>query len=503
MALTESQRNAIRHPVKWFLDPEPRQEGFEGEAIPRKELTALTVGLIGQNNHYNLPGTNWFFHFCTNVLKISPSTVGFMSGSITVFDACNDPVAGALIDAHRFKNGKKLTPWIRYTSPFIAVLAFLLFCNWSFESTGAKVGYCVTIYVLWDCLYSFQDASLWGLTAMISPNSGQRARAVQWADIGAFIGGLLPGLLLGVLSGDRPFGMSQQQIYLIFAGVLCLGGGFLSMTATAVKERVPAPPSHDVELIKNIGVIKHNYILLLFIASEMLNVLCPRVEDIYMFQQLEYPVFGKMMSAGSLVLILSIVTGLPGTAMKPFATKIADRIGGMKRIMIIGRLADLVVKLIAYFIGIKTLPALIAVYALQIIAFLPNGIYGIAMRTMIADSVDYVEWKTGERTEGITMSMRNFTSKITGAISRFMQGITLTFLQYNADNVDLKIPQNAHFTKWAWPMRQLGGVFGLCLSLIPLLLLKYPDSLKEKVERELAERRALKAAEESGGDTDG
>ena len=493
--MTEKQRLAIRHPFRWLFEKEA-----PGDEVPRKELTSFTLGLMGQNQLYGMAG-NWFFHFCTNVLGLGPLTVGRMTGAVTVFDALNDPIAGALIDKYRFKDGRKLLPWIKITSPFIAVLAFLLFVNWNLPGTGLTVLYCVSVYVTWDILYSFQDAALWGMTAAISNNSGQRARATQWADIGTLLGGLLPGLLLSMLSGNGAFGLNQRQVYLLFATFMCLGGGFLSMSALGMTER-----AREIEIVKdsiwrNIGVLRHNYILLLFLAFELLKQCSPRISDVYLYQQMTFQAFGKDIAAPVLVTVLVAVTGLPGTAMKFIATKIADRVGGMKRIMLIAIFTEIVIRTLQYFIGIKTLPRFILMYALQFFHELPNSINNIAMRSMISDSVEYVEWKTGKRTEGITMSVRNLMSKMGGAINRYIQGLCLHFLQYSAVNVERGLPQNAHFHKWAWPVYRLGPVLGLLFALVPLLLLKYPDSLKQKVESEMAQRRAaldadaVKAAE--------
>jgi Na+/melibiose symporter-like transporter len=437
-----------------------------------------------------------FFHFCTNVLMIPDITVGKMTGAITVFDALNDPVAGALIDNHRFKDGRKLLPWIKITSPFIAALAFLLFVDWNLASAGAKVFYCVAVYVMWDALYSFQDAALWGMTAAISPVSGQRARATQWADIGTFFGGLLPGLLMPMLSGDGAFGLNQRQVYLIFAAALCLGGGCLVLAAMGMSERVrsvPAPADTPREKLRgvahNIGSLRNNYVLLLFLASEVLKSCSPNVNEIYIYQQMTYSVWGKVIHATVLVTILGALAGLPGSAIKFAATKVADRVGGMKRVMLLAAFAELAVRVIQFAVGIQTLPRLILVYVVDVVSGLPNGIKNIAMRAMISDSVEYVEWKTGERTEGITMSIRNLMSKLSGAIQKFIQGYCLRFLQYDPRLVERNLPQNAHFHKWVWPVFKLGPALGLALSLIPLLLLKYPDSLKRQVEDEMAQRR--------------
>ena len=486
MAFTEQQRVALRHPFRWLFNTEPGQPG----EVPRKELSFYSLGLMGQNHLCGMAGSNWFFHFCTNVLKIPPVTVGQMIGAVTVFDALNDPVAGALIDNHRFKDGRKLLPWLKITSPFIAVLAYLLFCNWHLPSMGLTVFYCVAVYVCWDILYSFQDAAIWGITAAISPVSGQRARATQFADVGAFLGGLLPNLLLPMLSGNGAFGLTQQQVYQLFAVFLCLGGGFQSLFALGVTERVRSLPSEEASVWKNIGALRHNYILLLFLASELLKQCAPNVAEAYIYQQMTFDVFGKPVPVPLLLTIVGAVTGLPGSLLKFFATKIADRVGGMKRIIIIANITSIVTRVLRYFVGIKTLPSFILVYVIWAFDNLPNSINNIAQRSMISDSVEYVEWKTGCRTEGITMSVKNLMSKSSWSIARYLQGLSLGFLQFDADRVERGVPQNAHFQKWVWPVHMLGPAVGLVLQLIPLLLLKYPDSLKRQVEEEMAQRRA-------------
>jgi Na+/melibiose symporter-like transporter len=201
------------------------------------------------------------------------------------------------------------------------VLAFLLFVNWNLPSDNFKVLYSMMIYVCWDVLYSFQDASLWGMTAAISPLSAQRTRATQWADIGAFLGGLLPGLLLPMLSSKEWLGMTQQQVFQLFALVMCLGGGFQSMFALGATERVRSQPGEGTSVWRNLGALKHNYILLLFLVSEILRACGPNVGDEYIFQQLMYPVGGKTIPASVVITVIGIVLGLPGASMKFFATK--------------------------------------------------------------------------------------------------------------------------------------------------------------------------------------
>ena len=488
MALSEQQKDVLRHPVRWFMNHGP-------EEIPRKELAGITAATVGQSAMFGMAGANWFFHFCTNVLMLKDKTVGQMTGAITVLDAVIDPVVGVAIDRHQFKDGRKLTPWLRNLAPFTAVAAFLLFVNWNFAGTALKVAYCVAIFLAWDVLHSFMNTSLLGMTAAISPHSAQRARAVQWLDIGVLIGSFFPELLNPFLSGTEgngSFGLSQQQIYLLFAAIMCLGGGFLFMAGAGTKERVRAMPgARQNPFVQIFNVLRHNHILLLFVIVDLVRAASPYVSEPYVFQQVFYKVGDKTIPAAALMTIFMILAGLPGASLKLVATKICDRVGGMKRVLVIAAVTDIVTRLLATLIGIGSIPRLILVYVCETFSNIPWGVYGIAQKAMITDSVDYVEWKTGQRTEGITMSTRNLTGKVGAGLRRLVMGYCLNFLQYKPENVELGLPQNAHYQKWVWPTYKLGIAFGALLSLIPLLLMKYPDSLKRQVESELAERRAM------------
>lgn len=59
------------------------------------------------------------------------------------------------------------------------------------------------------------------------------------------------------------------------------------------------------------------------------------------------------------------------------------------------------------------------------------------------------------------------------------------------------MPLSPLFDKWVWPLFILGPIVGSILNVIPLLFIKYPDSLKAKVEVELKARRKTAAEAEN------
>lgn len=132
------------------------------------------------------------------------------------------------------------------------------------------------------------------------------------------------------------------------------------------------------------------------------------------------------------------------------------------------------------------------------IGSIPGGMNGIAMTSLFGDSIDYMEWKTGKRAEAITFSVQTFCYKITGAISTGMTTVILMLLHYSAQDYEAGLPLSPEFDKWIWPLFILGPIVGSLLNLIPLLFIKYPDSLKAQVEADLKLRREQENAINAG-----
>ncbi|MCL2514234.1 MAG: MFS transporter [Oscillospiraceae bacterium] len=350
-------------------------------------------------------------------------------------------------------------------------------------------------------MFSFQDIGLWGMTAMMSPLSEERARASQWARIGAMLGGLFPNLIQPILGFRDKFSFSLSTMFFVCAVLFCFCGSMVSMLAYNAKERVPAPPNED-SFIKNLRVVKDNHMLLLLLLGNILERFRPSIDEIYVYQEMDYNVFGKNMTGELASTIFGAVSEIPGAAGMFFATKVAKRIGGMRNVLFTAKGLDILTRVIRYFIGYKSFGRLAAMYFVGSVASIPKNMTGIASTALWGDSIDYLEWKTGKRTEGIAFSLQIFIEKMGASIGSLLKGLFLGWMDYDEDLAEARIPQTSEkFKKWVWPLHQLGPIVGIILYIICVLCVRYPAETKMRVEKELAERRAARMAEsgESNG----
>lgn len=453
--------------------------------VPNRELLAYSAALTGQNLTYVFV-SQWLFYFCTDVLKISAKKVGFLTGFTRIWDALNDPIVGTLIDRRKCANGNKLHPYLGKLPIVIGVLTALMFVDFNVGETLSLV-ILLCVYIAWDFTYSFQDVALWGMMSLISPYSHERSRVSQWLNIGVGAAWGVVGLVPMIMSAREAVGISEKTLFLIFGLFFGLGGELLSILAYKTKERVAFTAPEKQSFWQDLAVLRHNKILILLLLAQILNFLNGAIPQIYFFKYcVSLTVGGHELSGTTVQTVYGYLVSILSTVSIFFAVKLSDKLGGMRNVIVTAQVMNAVFRVIAYFIGFDTFPKMVAVIAVISISSIPSNMIGIAQRSILCDSVDYTEWKTGKRTEGITNSLQNLTNKLTDAVKLIFSGLVLSGLGYNAD-LGLE-GQTQMFYKAQWPLFMLLPALGSILYLIPFLCIRYSKSQKEQVEKELSER---------------
>ncbi len=467
--------------------------------VTRREGLWFSAGVAGQNISCGLVG-GWFYYFCTDVAYYDMRVIAFVLTFARIWDAVNDPLMGVLIDRHRFKNGEKLRPWLK-TAPILAGICCILM----FIKPGALTdkiflqgAFILIIYLVYDMTFTVQDISMWGMTAVMSPHSEERSRLSQWGRIGATVGSWLPGLISVFISIANKLQISEKIVFAVLGIVLGFGGMMLSMLSARSKERVLSVPEKGAAGFKdNLGDLFKNKMVMLILLGSILSGFSISIPQVYFFKyKISLEVFGMTIDGMTASFIFGIVWGLPGTLAMLIAPQFAKKVGGMKNILILSCFAAIVVRIICYFVGYEGYRILIIMLLLAA-SSIPSGLTGIAMTSLFGDSIDYMEWKTGRRAEAITFAAQTFASKIVGAINTGILTAILIALNYSAEDYNAGMPLSPEFDRWIWPLFILGPIIGSVLNVIPLLFIRYPNSLKEQVEAELKERREKENAEAS------
>ena len=129
---------------------------------------------------------------------------------------------------------------------------------------------------------------------------------------------------------------------------------------------------------------------------------------------------------------------------------------------------------------------------------IPLEIKNLLGKEMEAETVDYVEWKTGERAEGVMLSLMSFTGKLTNSASSSIALFVLQFAKYNQGNGDrglLPIPQPVSARYALFACISLIPMIGYLIMLVPIHFYSISRQQHELMLSEIAERRKLDEGE--------
>ncbi len=474
-----------------------KEYSLEQKYVTKKEKIRFLTGLAGQNIVYSLIGGSFFSYFLTEISLIPAQICSVLLLLGKIWDGINDPVVGSIVDRCTFKSGEKLRPLLKWTPVFVGIFLVLMFFVLPVpeELLWLRVMYFVIMYLCWDIVYTLQDVAIWGITAMSTPVPDEREDLTKWArTVGSCV--------FGVMSVGIPWilemfvnltGLTWQISTFIFAIVFGLNGALLSRRAYVAKERVPLTEKQE-SLRKSFSLLFKNRMLLLISLGNVLSAVGFGSTLITYFFKYMVPsdfIGTSFIGALGLTTLYSVITGLPTFISMLFADKLKKLCGNSYvNVLIMIQSCNIIFRIAAFFVGFEGTKLWIAI-AFLTVAGLPSGATSIAQTSLFADSIDYMEWKTGMRTEGVTFSMQTFFTKASSGINQGLAMLALSLLGYVAiDRAESFVGlQSQAFNTWIWPLMILTPAIGSLLYIIPLLFINYTKKQKEIVTEDLRRRR--------------
>lgn len=467
--------------------------------IGKKERNNFVLGLCGQNMVYSLVGAQFFNYFMTDIAMFPAFIVFVLLITMKIWDGINDPIVGSYIDRHSFKNGEKMRPFLKYTPLPVGVFTVLLFLVFSTKEDllWLRVSYFIITYICWDLAYTVQDVCVWGITAAISPNSAERDRFVQWArTIGSCVylslSTVLP-MILEMIANKK--GVSMPFITLVFAMIFGLGGAMISYRCSYAQERVHVNKQEQQASMKeSFMLLFKNKMMLLVTLANLFGALGFGANLVTYFFKYKIPadfLGNGIIGALGLTTIYFIITGLPGFIGMLFADKLKKLFGNYINVLILIQVVNIIARVIAFAVGFEGKKLWLSMIIIGI-GSIPAGASSIAQTAIFCDSIDYMEWETGKRTEGITFSMQTSFTKVSSGITAGLASLALSLLGYKAiEQADVYVgTQSAVFDTWIWPLVILTPAIASVLYIIPLLFVRYTKEKREIVESDLIARRA-------------
>ncbi|MEK3889526.1 MFS transporter [Bacillus sp. FSL K6-3431] len=441
------------------------------DKLTLKEKISYGYGDLASNFVWGM-ATSYLLFFYTDVFGISAAAVGTLFLLTRIWDAVNDPLMGVLIDRTNSKHGKA-RPYLLWMAIPFGILSVLTFITPNFTDTG-KLVYAYITYSLLGMIYTAINLPYGTLMTMMTRDSGEKAQLGSFRSIGRSIGGIIVAALTlplasyigkGSLQVGFPFVMTIYSIVGIGLFLLVFKNCKEKITQSIKKENTPNLKKSIRQMFKNQPwVVSAVNVLLWFVRLGVMNAILIYYVNYVLDKPHMVPVYLTLLNVANLV----------GAVIAPYLIK---KLGN--RNSSIGMYSIVVVLLVLLFFveGQSTI-----LFAL--LFFLINVLIGFgepANLTMLGDSIDYQEWKYGERTEGLLYSAYSFATKFGVAIGSAFVAYALGWVGYNP----VAISDNA--ISMIRTLMILAPIILTVLEIFVLMFYKL-DKTHAQITKEIAER---------------
>ena len=443
----------------------------EGRYVPYEEIAAYSVGGIGVKS---VIYTAWYIGLSATSL-LAGSALGLKNGDLvkltmiaTVIGIFLVPLRGMIIDNTRSSKGK-FRPYLLYTGiPSGILLTGFAFLPFESMSYNQKLWTLFITYELLQLCYPFYDQAYTTLVQVMSPNSTERADVIT---ISTFVYSLAPtilGFLVPILAGFTG-GLENINAYRIIMPIFGIGGALIGLFSyTGTKERIIVAKDYTpkVPFFKGIGAgIQNKYQWARSITGWLILLQggVGSVTTWYFYYGIKDVLGLSTQQQGVLNGTLTTILGAAATPAMLLAPLLIRKVG--KRNLFIIYILGTTVSMIGMFLFIKQIWVLFAFTWLR--GFFTTFTL-ITDGAMNADVLDYQQYKTGERLEGLMAQFVTFIGTFIGMGITYLTNTVLMQNTYGLTN-NYDDLYKASFREPISKGMILLAIVGYVLSLIPFI----------------------------------
>ena len=467
---------------------------------------AYAAGDIGCNMSFGLKGTVQTFWLI--YMTMETGLLSLLLLLVQAWDAINDPIIGAMIDAdtRKYKMGKFKTYIFIGACGLIlgGAAVFLPFPN---ASTIVKAVLFILGYVIWDAAYTMANVPYGSMLSLVTEDAAERAQLSTWRSIGSMVGNMLPSIILPFLIWENVVDEAgnpvineetgkQVQTLLgdrVFIAALIMGFiGFAffffmikKITIRVDEYSVKTADGEKFNFFKAIGNFMKNRPAVgatLAAMGMFLGMQSATSATTVMFATY----FGKAQLSG----IVMLIGFLPMFLFIPFIKKLVDKFG-KKEASVGGMIVSLVGGVIMLFFPmISNVDVALLVYMAGLVFFgIGMGVYTCVSWALMADAIDYAEWKFGKREEGTVYALHSFFRKLAQGVGPSIVLVLMGVLGYVSElGTEGQSFQTSHNMCWLVAGLYL---FSAILQFVGVgIIFNLDKKTLAKMNEELAVRRA-------------
>lgn len=384
-------------------------------------------GDFGCNIIYTAMSAFLVFYY-TDYAGVNAAAVGTIMLVSRIFDGISDIIMGMIVDRTRSKHGKARVWILRMCVPF-ALSGILLFSVPASLGTTAKLVYVfVTYNLVSTVIYTAINVPYSSLNALMTQNPYERSVLSIFRNLLATAGTLT--INMATLPLVEFFGDNTAAWTKTFAVLGALAVVAFLLTFVGTKERVhsiaeingEAQKISFVEGIKSLFANKYWIMMTCVLALFFLYYAINGGTTVFYAKD----ILGDRDLVGTINGIFNVIQ----IAAMFFIAGLVKKYG-KRNIFSLGLIFSAIGMIILEFGG-GSMPVIVAS---SLIRGIGNACGGATIWAMVSDTIDYGEWKTGYRTEGLVNSACSFGYKIGNGLGSALLGIILEIGGYKGEAV--------------------------------------------------------------------
>ena len=380
------------------------------------DKVSYAAGDLGCNMSFALKSSIMAI-FWTQFMALGEETYATLLLIVQAWDAINDPLLGSLFDAdkRKYKRGKFKT----YI--FIGALGLLFSGLYFFLPlpNAPLVMRCILFvlgYVLWDAFYTVANVPYGSMMSVITTDGAERSELSTWRSIGSMFGNIVPMVVLPMICYDASNNLKGEVVFIaaIIMGVVGLISFIFMLKTTEIrveensvviseKKQKFNPFKAFGNFIKNRAAVGATLAAMAMFIGMQGSTSATTV----LFQSY----FGNAKISG----IIMLISYLPMFLFMPFLKKIVNKYG-KKEACAAGAAVSTVGALLLFLPLGNGSAGLIGYVVAQVFFGLGLGFYTCVSWALMADAIDYNEWKNHTKEEGTVYSLHSFFRKLAQGI---------------------------------------------------------------------------------------
>lgn len=329
-----------------------------------------------------------------------------------IIDAITNIVMGYIIDRTKTKQGKA-RPWILFSAPLLAITGVLLFTVPNSNTTVQAIWVMISYNLFFSFAYTIFNMSHNLMVPLSTRNSTQRGSLSVFNQIatimmsGIIVALIFPMVIMPVVGVNQNLWITVMSVIAILALPLTLLEYYF--TKERVTEETVDEHAENIPYSRQIKAVFSNKYMLIIYAYFIIYLLGMNIKNVSLVYYCNY-VLGTY-NDGFTQTMVSAIGGIPMGigifAVWPLAKKF-----GKRNLTIAGFLLYALGSAICWVVPTNMMIVLVGQF-IKNIGGLPSAYVFMAL---FADTLDDIEWRSGFRCDGLSMS-------VYGAIAVAMGGI--------------------------------------------------------------------------------